>query len=72
MSKSIVPALSDDVATELSDACLVLGALSIVGSVVLWNLAKERDRAQGERLGIFVGLWAPTFFILSDRFARKR
>ncbi|MCX6871873.1 MAG: hypothetical protein NTY84_14820 [Verrucomicrobia bacterium] len=27
-------------------------------------------QAHGERFGIFVGLWAPTFFILSNRFDR--
>jgi len=26
--------------------------------------------AHAERFGIFVGLWAPTFFILSSRFDR--
>ena len=28
--------------------------------------------AHGERFGIFVGLWAPTFFILSDRISEKK
>lgn len=28
------------------------------------------SRAYGERFGIFVGLWAPTFFILSNRLER--
>ena len=28
------------------------------------------DPAHGERFGIFIGLWAPTFFILTDRFER--
>ena len=27
-------------------------------------------QAHAERFGIFVGLWAPTFFILSNRFDR--
>jgi hypothetical protein len=27
-------------------------------------------QAHGERFGIFVGLWAPTFMILSNRFDR--
>lgn len=57
---------------ELSDALLVLGFLSIAGSIAAWAKAKQGDQAHGERFGIFVGLWAPTFFILSDRLARKK
>ena len=30
-------------------------------------LSKELDVARGERFGIFVGLWAPTFFALANR-----
>ena len=52
---------------------LVLGFLSIVGSIAIWYLTggKSPDlQAHGERFGIFVGLWAPTFMILSNRFDR--
>lgn len=31
---------------------------------------KDPDAAHGERFGIFVGLWAPTFFALSSRLDR--
>ncbi len=55
----------------LSDACLTLGFVSIVASIVAWRAAKEPDVARGERFGIFVGLWVPSFFILSNRLARK-
>jgi hypothetical protein len=40
---------------------------SIVGSIAIWFLAKSPDPAHGERFGIFVGLWAPTFLILSNK-----
>ena len=40
-------------------------------SVAAWWAAKEPEVARGERLGIFVGLWVPSFFILSNRLARK-
>jgi hypothetical protein len=50
--------------------CLVFGFLSIAASIVIWNIAKEPDPAHGERFGIFVGLWAPTFFILASQFRR--
>lgn len=56
---------------NLSLACFVLGFVSIIASIVFWYIAKEPDLAHGERFGIFVGLWAPTFFILSDRFSVK-
>ena len=56
---------------KLSLALLVLGFISILASIGIWYVAKEPDLAHGERFGIFVGLWAPTFFILSDRLKSK-
>jgi hypothetical protein len=55
----------------LSSICFVLGFVSILGSIAIWLLSKGADPAHGERFGIFVGLWAPTFFILSERFDRS-
>ena len=57
----------------LSLLCLVLGFASIAASIAIWYLTggKTPDlQAHGERFGIFVGLWAPTFMILSNRFDR--
>ncbi len=57
----------------LSKICFVLGFASIVGSIAIWYLTGGQaidTQAHGERFGIFVGLWAPTFFILSNRFER--
>ena len=57
----------------LSLVCLVLGFASIIASIAIWYLTggKTPDlQAHGERFGIFVGLWAPTFMILSNRFDR--
>jgi len=57
----------------LSLICLVLGFTSIVGSIAIWYFTggKTPDlQAHGERFGIFVGLWAPTFMIISNRFDR--
>jgi hypothetical protein len=54
----------------LSSLCFVLGFASIIASIVIWNTTKTADAAHGERFGIFIGLWAPTFFILSNRFDR--
>lgn len=59
--------------TTLSKICFILGFVSIVGSIAVWFFTggTETDaRAHAERFGIFVGLWAPTFFILSNRFGR--
>ncbi|MBV9127512.1 MAG: hypothetical protein JO117_05425 [Verrucomicrobia bacterium] len=55
----------------LSDLCLVLGFASIAGSILAWFTAKQDDKEYGERCGIFVGLWVPSFFILSNRLSRK-
>jgi hypothetical protein len=53
------------------DVCFVAGFASIVTSIAAWGVKKGVDRdAKAERLGIFIGLWAPTFFILSNRFER--
>lgn len=55
----------------ISLVSFVLGFVSIIASIGIWYVAKEPDLAHGERFGIFVGLWAPTFFILSDRLNPK-
>ena len=58
---------------NLSSVCLVLGFVSIAGSIAIWYFTGGKSmeaQAHGERFGIFVGLWAPTFMILSNRFDR--
>lgn len=55
----------------LSELCLVLGFASIIASIVAWFTSKEPDTAHGERFGIFIGLWVPSFFILANRLSRK-
>lgn len=59
----------------LSGLCFVLGFISIIGSIAIWFIQGGQSvepsiRIHGEHFGIFVGLWAPTFFILSNRFDR--
>lgn len=54
----------------LSDICLYAGFLSIIASIVTWFTASRENRAYGERFGIFIGLWVPSFFILSNRLSR--
>jgi hypothetical protein len=47
-----------------------MGFASIIGSIAIWMLAKGtsvEEIAHAERFGIFVGLWAPTFLVLSGR-----
>ena len=53
--------------------CFQLGLFSIVGSIFIWWFQNSEDpvkKAHAERCGIFVGLWAPTLLILSNRFDR--
>ena len=52
-----------------SDVLNTLGLASIFGSIAIWARAKKNDPAHGERFGIFVGLWAPTFFVLASEMA---
>ena len=59
-----------DVVRVLGHICFVAGFLSIIASILVWQMAKSPDAGHGERFGIFVGLWAPTFFALSDRLDR--
>ena len=54
----------------LGHICFAGGFASIIASILVWQFAKAPDAGHGERFGIFVGLWAPTFFALSDRLAR--
>ncbi len=57
----------------LSHLCFALGFLSIIASIAIWFYTRGTGidtQAHAERFGIFVGLWAPTFFILSNRFSR--
>ncbi len=62
--------MSPSILRVLSTICFVMGFVSILASIAIWAMSKDPDLAHGERFGIFVGLWAPTFFILSDRFDR--
>ncbi len=49
-----------------------LGFASIGGSIVVWNLRRlSGDAAHAERFGIFIGLWAPTFFIMANEAAAQ-
>ena len=49
----------------VGQVCFVAGLLSIVASIAIWFFLKGEDRGHAERFGIFVGLWAPTFLVLS-------
>jgi hypothetical protein len=57
--------MSNSVTKMLSTICFFAGFLSIAASIAIWTLYKSADPAHAERFGIFIGLWAPTFFILS-------
>ncbi len=51
-----------------SDTMYIAGLASIIGSIAVWFLQgrEAEDRAPAERLGIFVGLWAPTFWAMGN------
>lgn len=57
----------------LSTVCFQFGLFSILLSIGIWWFLTSDDPEQSayaERFGIFVGLWAPTLLILSNRFDR--
>ncbi len=49
-----------------SDLAYGAGVLSILGAIVAWAMRNEKSPANAERLGIFIGLWAPTFMIIGN------
>jgi hypothetical protein len=51
---------------KITSDMMYFGAFaSILFSIISWKFRKdEQDEPAGERFGIFVGLWAPTFAIL--------
>jgi hypothetical protein len=65
--------MNPSIVRALSNFCFLAGLTSIVLSIGIWWFL-DRDTpeasAHAERFGIFVGLWAPTLLILSNRFDR--
>jgi hypothetical protein len=49
-----------------SDVLNGLGVASILTSITIWARAQHDDAGHGERSAIFVGLWAPAFFVLAS------
>jgi len=51
-----------------SDTMYLATFASIVGSIAIWFLTnrESEDRSHAERFGIFVGLWAPTFWAMGN------
>src|ERR687897_518490 len=49
-----------------SDVLNGLGLASILASITIWSRAQHDDAGHGERSAIFVGLWAPAFFVLAS------
>ena len=54
------------------DLLYILGFASVAASIAIWNARKGDDDAHAERFGIFVGLWAPTFFAIANGLASAR
>jgi hypothetical protein len=54
------------------DLMYILGLASVGASIAIWNAKKDNDDAHAERFGIFVGLWAPTFFAIGNGIAAQR
>lgn len=61
------------VCRTLSTVCFQAGIFSVILSIAVWwflNRDTPEAVAHAERFGIFIGLWAPTLLILSNRFDR--
>ena len=65
--------MNQNVCRILSTVCFHGGLISILLSIGTWWYLQgvpDGNQAYAERFGIFVGLWAPTLLILSNRFDR--
>ena len=65
--------MNPQVCRFLSTFCFQAGVFSILLSIFIWWFLMgdtPDQKAHAERFGIFVGLWAPTLLILSNRFDR--
>jgi len=65
--------MNPSVCRALSTFCFLAGLTSILGSIIVWwflDRNTPETAAHAERFGIFIGLWAPTLLILSNRFDR--
>ena len=56
-----------------SNVLTVAGFVSILASIIIWFTSggqsdSHEEKSHGERFGIFVGLWAPTFFVLANKY----
>jgi hypothetical protein len=49
-----------------SDLAYGAGVVSIAGAIIAWAMRNDENPANAERLGIFIGLWAPTFMIIGN------
>ena len=49
-----------------SGAAYLAALGSIGGSIVAWACRNQEDSSKAERLGIFIGLWAPTFMLIGN------
>ena len=61
---------------SLAGLCHIAGYLSILSSIAIWFFSQGDGTAEAvahaERFGLFVGLWAPTFFALSIKYDDKK
>ena len=65
--------MNSSICRTLSAICFQAGMFSILLSIWIWwiqNGETPEEQAHAERFGNFVGLWAPTLLILSNRFDR--
>ena len=65
--------MNPKICRAVSTICFQGGIISILLSITIWWFLLGEDpeqKAHAERFGIFVGLWAPTLLILSNRFDR--
>lgn len=72
---TVAPSSISGTSISFSSVLHVLGYISIIASIAAWYFASSSGSpeavAHGERFGIFIGLWAPTFFVLSMKYGER-
>jgi hypothetical protein len=54
----------------LSQGAFVLGAVSVIGSAIVFFRGMFTGKADKRHTGLFLGLWAPTLFTISEMLDR--
>jgi hypothetical protein len=62
--------MNSDTVKTISQGAFVLGAISVIGSAVVFFRGLITGKMHNRDTGLFLGLWAPTLFTISEMLDR--